>query len=87
MLTQLFPKKKRACTLLTTPSMATVFPSLSRADVLKFQFSQWYPEFKHLTFKSTIIRPLSEDFKRYLQSEGVHIPKGSENVCVHTSYC
>ncbi|KAI5117002.1 hypothetical protein M0805_002670 [Coniferiporia weirii] len=60
--------------------MTDVFPVLTRDDVLAFQFSSWYPRFKHISIKSTVIRPLSEDFRRYLTSDGVHIPEGSENV-------
>lgn len=75
------------CVLLSTMPTTDVFPTLSRADILHFQFSAWYPRFKHLTFKSTIVRPLSEEFKKYLLSDGVHIPDGSENVCVCMPFC
>ncbi|THH06087.1 hypothetical protein EW145_g4330 [Phellinidium pouzarii] len=30
--------------------------------------------------KSTVIRPLGDDFRRYLLSDGVYIPEGSDNV-------
>ncbi|KAH8108660.1 D123-domain-containing protein [Phellopilus nigrolimitatus] len=60
--------------------MSDMFPSLSGEDVLAFQFSTWYPQFKHISMKSTIIRPLGEDFKNYLLSDGVRIPDGSDNV-------
>lgn len=63
----------------TEPNM---FPKLSCNDVLSFQFSSWYPRFAHISIKSTIIRPLSQDFLRYLHQDGVILPDGSEDVCV-----
>lgn len=33
--------------------------------------------------KSTVIRPLSVDFKEYLLADGIYVPEGSEDdVCV-----
>ena len=65
--------------------MSELFPLLSCEDVLKFQFSSWYDDFRRVTMKSKIIRPLSEEFCRYLHADGVQIPEGSENVCVSSS--
>ncbi|THH28879.1 hypothetical protein EUX98_g5298 [Antrodiella citrinella] len=57
-----------------------IFPTLTASSVLAFQFSSWYPRFASLSIKSTIIRPLSAEFKEYLDSEGVFLPEGSEDV-------
>ncbi|CAL1695946.1 unnamed protein product [Somion occarium] len=56
------------------------FPPITPSGILAFQFSSWYPRFSNLSIKSTIIRPLSQEFREYLDSEGVFIPEGSEDV-------
>lgn len=60
----------------------TLFPPLTPPAVLAFQFSAWYPRFASHSIKSTVIRPLTADFKEYLDSEGVFLPEGSEDVLV-----
>ncbi|KAJ7644088.1 D123-domain-containing protein [Roridomyces roridus] len=57
-----------------------MFPSISSTDLLKFQFSSWYPTFSDVTIKSTIIRPLPQNFSDYLNSDGVHIPEGADDL-------
>ncbi|THH20543.1 hypothetical protein EW146_g822 [Bondarzewia mesenterica] len=57
-----------------------LFPFITRKDVLAFQFSSWYPSFSALTIKSTVIRPLSSDFRAYLDADSVFVPNGSEDV-------
>lgn len=59
--------------------MTSIFPKLRREDILEFQFSSWYPRFKSISIKSTVISPLSDEFCRYLRSDGVFVPHGSEN--------
>ncbi|KAI0062934.1 D123-domain-containing protein [Artomyces pyxidatus] len=61
------------------------YPPLTRADVLSFQFSSWYPVFSALSMKSTVIRPLDPQFRAYLEADGVHVPKGSEDVPVEST--
>ncbi|KAG6811627.1 hypothetical protein H0H92_006496 [Tricholoma furcatifolium] len=58
---------------------SNIFPPQTTAFILSFQLSSWYPHFSALTFKSTIIRPLSQEFRDYLDSDGVFVPEGSEN--------
>ncbi|KAH9927047.1 D123-domain-containing protein [Amylocystis lapponica] len=58
----------------------TLFPELTRDSLLAFQFSSWYPRFASLSIKSSIIRPLSQDFRDYLDSDGVFVPEGAEDV-------
>ncbi|KAI6116639.1 hypothetical protein EDD16DRAFT_1592119 [Pisolithus croceorrhizus] len=53
-------------------------PSLTPDYTLAFQFSDWYPSFTRVSPKSTIISPLGEDFKRYLEHHSVFVPEGSE---------
>ncbi|TFY59284.1 hypothetical protein EVJ58_g5872 [Rhodofomes roseus] len=56
-----------------------VFPPLTHESLLSFQFSSWYPRFSSLSIKSTIIRPLSQDFLEYLDADGVFMPEGAED--------
>ena len=60
-------------------SSPLIFPTFSPDALLAFQFSSWYPTFSHVSIKSKVIRPLSEDFIRYLKSDGVMVPVGSED--------
>jgi D123 len=63
-------------------STFTTWPTLTKKDVIAFQFSSWYPTFSSLSIKSTVL-PLADDFKAYLEADGVFVPVGSENLCVH----
>ncbi|KDR82744.1 hypothetical protein GALMADRAFT_58004 [Galerina marginata CBS 339.88] len=56
-----------------------VFPHLTTSYITAFQFSSWYPTFADHSIKSTIIRPLSDDFRKYLNADGVFVPEGSED--------
>ena len=56
-----------------------VFPLSTPDSILAFQFSSWYPRFKQISIKSTIIKPLEDSFREYLNSDGVFVPEGSEN--------
>ena len=62
-----------------------IFPPLTRADVLAFQFSSWYPTFSALSIKSTIIRPVPDGLHTYLNADGVFLPEGSVDVFVRDS--
>ncbi|KAI0304511.1 cytoplasmic protein [Multifurca ochricompacta] len=53
--------------------------STRREDIIAFQFSSWYPIFSSLSIKSTIL-PLDNDFKLYLEADGVFVPTGSEDL-------
>ncbi|KAJ7212158.1 D123-domain-containing protein [Mycena pura] len=55
-------------------------PALSSSDILRFQFSSWYPMFSSISIKSTVIRPLPQNFIDYLHSDGVHVPEGSDDL-------
>ncbi|KAI0272936.1 D123-domain-containing protein [Russula aff. rugulosa BPL654] len=59
--------------------MTISWPVLSREDIIAFQFSSWFPTFSSLSIKSTII-PLTDNFKSYLEADGVFVPTGSENL-------
>ena len=54
-------------------------PQTTYKDILDFQFSSWYPQFKHISIKSKVIKPLNGDFKTYLLADGVQIPLGSDD--------
>ncbi|EAU86237.1 cytoplasmic protein [Coprinopsis cinerea okayama7 len=57
-----------------------IFPDQTPSYILSFQFSSWYPIFSDVSIKSTIIKPLSAQFREYLESESVFVPEGSEDV-------
>ena len=46
-------------------------------------FSNWYPVFKHVTFKSYIIKPLSQEFISYLNSDGIVLPANGDSTTRH----
>ncbi|KAI0373888.1 D123-domain-containing protein [Pilatotrama ljubarskyi] len=62
-----------------------LFPIHSPESLLAFQFSSWYPRFSGQSIKSTVIRPLSADFREYLDSDGVFVPEGAENLPAETT--
>ncbi|KAL0580118.1 hypothetical protein V5O48_001894 [Marasmius crinis-equi] len=51
----------------------------TKSYILDFQFSSWYPKFRDVSIKSTIIKPLGQDFCDYLNADGIFVPRGSEN--------
>ncbi|KAF7346256.1 hypothetical protein MSAN_01852800 [Mycena sanguinolenta] len=59
----------------------------SPSTVLRFQFSSWYPIFSALSIKSTVIRPLPQDFVEYLRdgAHGVFLPEGSDDAPVEST--
>jgi hypothetical protein len=59
-----------------------IFPLQTPDYLLSFQFSSWYPTFSSISIKSTVIRPLDQPFKEYLDSDGIFVPEGSENPSV-----
>ena len=66
----------------STISPPTVFPSTTPEHIIAFQFSSWYLRFAAQSIKSTIVRPLSQDFLDYLNADGVFMPEGAEDVSV-----
>jgi len=58
--------------------------SLSCRDILEFQQSSWYPRFKDVAFKCKIIRPLGGEFRKYLEADGIFVPKGSEDQAAYS---
>jgi len=67
---------------MSSPQPPSHFPEQTPSYILSFQFSSWYPHFSRHSIKSSIIRPLSQSFRDYLDSDGVFIPEGSEDVLV-----
>jgi hypothetical protein len=63
--------------------MSDLFPEFTPSYLLAFQFSSWYPTFAETSIKSTIVRPLSKEFREYLESDGVVVPDGSEDLFVY----
>lgn len=55
-------------------------PRCRQEHVLSCQFDRWYPLFKHCTPRSVVLE-LPEDLVRYLQEDGVVLPKGFEMSC------
>jgi len=69
-----------------SPQPPPLFPPQTSSYILSFQFSSWYPHFSDHSIKSTIIRPLAQEFRDYLDADGVFVPEGSEDVLVTTLY-
>lgn len=67
----------------TAISTPTLFPPITSDYILSFQFSSWYPKFQRSSIRSKIIHPLSHEFQEYLDSDGVMVPEGSEDVFVY----
>ena len=65
---------------------STMFPQFNASYILAFQFSSWFPFFSSMSIRSTIIRPLDQAFKDYLESDGVFVPEGSEDASVFCSH-
>jgi hypothetical protein len=67
----------------------TLFPPQTTTYILSFQFSSWYPRFASKSIKSTVIRPLpegeKEEFREWLEMDGVVVPEGADDVCVSLS--
>lgn len=55
-------------------------PRCSQQHILRCQFSEWYPLFKHCTPRSVVIN-LPEDVVQYLQEDGVVLPQGFDMSC------
>lgn len=58
-----------------TTEPSGVSPAPTQEHVLNCQFGQWHPVFKHCTPRSVVLE-LPEDVVRYLQQDGVVLPKG-----------
>ncbi|BGP32516.1 hypothetical protein JCM10296v2_004297 [Rhodotorula toruloides] len=56
-----------------------LYPPLHTADILACQFSHWYPLFRRIGPKATVIRPIpdEDDFVEYLESDRLFLPEGS----------
>ncbi|GAA5865730.1 hypothetical protein JCM8547_002759 [Rhodosporidiobolus lusitaniae] len=73
----------RTASASTTPALASdndaLFPPLTTRDVLACQFSSWYPLYKRVSPKATVIRPIpyEQDFLDWLESDGLFMPEGS----------
>jgi hypothetical protein len=64
-----------------SPLIMTTWPTLTREDVIAFQFSSWYHNYSSLSIRSTVV-PLDNDFRLYLEADGIFVPIGSEDVYV-----
>ncbi|KAI0688928.1 D123-domain-containing protein [Earliella scabrosa] len=62
-----------------------VLPLYGPDAIRAFQFSSWYPRFATHTIKSTVVRPLSSAFRDYLDSDGVFVPDGAEDLPAESS--
>ncbi|CAM9408619.1 unnamed protein product [Ectocarpus sp. 6 AP-2014] len=63
-----------------TPAPSGVSPAPTQGHVLNCQFGRWHPVFKHCTPRSVVLE-LPEDVVRYLQQDGVVLPKGFQMSC------
>ncbi|POG81243.1 hypothetical protein GLOIN_2v1763473 [Rhizophagus irregularis DAOM 181602=DAOM 197198] len=51
------------------------FPPLTEQHILNCTFSSWYNNFRRVSIKSKIIKPLPEEFVEYLHADGVFLPE------------
>ncbi|KAJ2807053.1 hypothetical protein H4R20_001437 [Coemansia guatemalensis] len=58
-----------------TEDIEHLFAPLTREEVVNCAFSSWYPQFRRVTFKSEIIKPLEQSFVDYLLADGVFVPE------------
>ncbi|KAJ2819843.1 hypothetical protein FBU31_005395 [Coemansia sp. 'formosensis'] len=54
--------------------VSQLFAALTREEVCNCIFSSWYPNFRHSTIKSEIIKPLDPTFIEYLLEDGIVLP-------------
>jgi len=50
------------------------FPSLTGEDIINCSFSTWYAKYHRLSPRARIIKPLPEEFIKFLKSDGIVIP-------------
>ncbi|CAG8601569.1 5524_t:CDS:2 [Rhizophagus irregularis] len=50
------------------------FPPLTEQHILNCTFSSWYNNFRRVSIKSKIIKPLPEEFVEYLHADGQPLP-------------
>ncbi|KAJ1985172.1 hypothetical protein H4R33_004136 [Dimargaris cristalligena] len=53
-------------------------PRVTKDDILKCSFSQWYPLFRAHTIRSKIIQPIPQDLLDYLHQDGILLPNSAE---------
>lgn len=58
----------------TTSSPSLNFPRITEQHIRNCSFSSWYENFKRVTLKSKIIKPLPEEFIKYLHADSVYLP-------------
>ncbi|KAJ2078823.1 hypothetical protein H4R24_004207 [Coemansia sp. RSA 988] len=52
-----------------------LFAPLTREEIINCAFSSWYSQFRRVTLKSEIIKPLEQSFVDYLLADGVFVPE------------
>ena len=52
-------------------------------QVLNCSVDRWYPNFKHISFRSRIV-PLPRKFVEYLVEDGVYLPEDNAAVSLST---
>ncbi|PIA17061.1 D123-domain-containing protein [Coemansia reversa NRRL 1564] len=58
-----------------TEDIEHLFAPLTKEEAINCMFSSWYPQFRSVTFKSEIIKPLEQTFIDYLLADGVFVPE------------
>ncbi|RKP39223.1 D123-domain-containing protein, partial [Dimargaris cristalligena] len=53
-------------------------PRVTKDDILKCSFSQWYPLFRAHTIRSKIIQPIPQDLLDYLHQDGILLPNSAK---------
>lgn len=63
---------------LNQPEELLAFPPLTRATVDACAFKSWYPNFKRVTPKATIL-DLEDGFIEYLKADGLFLPDDDDD--------
>ncbi|CAG8544484.1 461_t:CDS:2 [Diversispora eburnea] len=68
------PTDPQHFSVITSPISTHPFPLLTEQHILNCAFSSWYSNFRQVTLKSKIIKPLPAEFIEYLHADGVFLP-------------
>src|SRR5215471_13835129 len=52
------------------------FPPVTGQDIINCSFSSWYTKYHRLSPRARVIKPLPDEFLRFLKSDGIVLPGG-----------
>ncbi|KAJ1908911.1 hypothetical protein IWQ60_011458 [Tieghemiomyces parasiticus] len=63
---------------ITEPNLS--IPTVTRRDIERCSFSNWYPQFRSHTIRSKVLKPIPTDLLTYLRQDGLVLPPTVEEV-------